>query len=135
MSQPVIVIDGLVKRFGELTAVDDVSFEVRRGELFAFLGVNGAGKSTTISIICGQLDRDGGTVTVSGHDIDKNSDKIKSSVGVVFQNSVLDKVLNVKSNLKSRAALYGIFGAEFEKRYAYLDEMLGLKELEKRPVG
>lgn len=135
MSQPIIVIDGLVKRFGELTAVDDVSFEVRRGELFAFLGVNGAGKSTTISIICGQLDRDGGTVTVGGHDIDKNSDKIKSSVGVVFQNSVLDKVLNVKSNLKSRAALYGIFGAEFEKRYAYLDEMLGLKELEKRPVG
>ena len=115
--------------------MDDVSFDVRRGELFAFLGVNGAGKSTTISIICGQLGRDGGTVTVNGHDIDKHIDLIKSDIGVVFQSSALDKVLNVKSNLKSRAALYGIFGAEFENRYRELDEMLGLKELEKRAVG
>lgn len=131
----IIKIDGLVKKFGELTAVDDISFEVRRGELFAFLGVNGAGKSTTISIICGQLGRDGGSVTVDGHDIDKDIDKVKSDIGVVFQASALDKVLNIKTNLKSRAALYGIFGAEFEKRYAELDEMLDLKELEKRAVG
>lgn len=131
----IIEISGLVKKFGELTAVDDISFEVRRGELFAFLGVNGAGKSTTISIICGQLSRNGGTVTVDGCDIDKDIDRIKGDIGVVFQSSVLDKVLNVKSNLKSRAALYGIFGAEFERRYAELDEMLGLKELEKRAVG
>ena len=134
-SNNIIEISGLVKRFGELTAVDDISFEVRRGELFAFLGVNGAGKSTTISIICGQLGRDGGSVIVDGCDVDKDINKIKSDVGVVFQSSVLDKVLNVKSNLKSRAALYGIFGAEFEKRYAELDEMLSLKELEKRAVG
>lgn len=131
----IIEIDGLVKKFGELTAVNDVSFEVRRGELFAFLGVNGAGKSTTISIICGQLDRDGGSVTVDGHDIDKDINAIKGDIGVVFQSSALDKVLGIKANLKSRAALYGIFGAEFEKRYAELDEMLGLKELEKRAVG
>ncbi|MDE7164678.1 MAG: ABC transporter ATP-binding protein [Clostridiales bacterium] len=131
----IIEIDGLVKKFGELTAVNNVSFEVRRGELFAFLGVNGAGKSTTISIICGQLDRDGGSVTVDGHDIDKDINAIKGDIGVVFQSSALDKVLGIKANLKSRAALYGIFGAEFEKRYAELDEMLGLKELEKRAVG
>ena len=131
----IIEIKGLIKKFGELTAVDDISFEVRHGELFAFLGVNGAGKSTTISIICGQLCRDGGAVTVDGHDIDKDIDTIKSDIGVVFQASALDKVLNVKTNLKSRAALYGIFGAEFEKRYKELDEMLGLKELEKRAVG
>lgn len=135
MSESIIKIDHLVKKFGALTAVDDISFEVRRGELFAFLGVNGAGKSTTISVICGQLERDGGTVIVDGRDIDVELDKIKNDIGVVFQSSVLDKVLNVKSNLKSRAALYGIFGAEFEKRYAELDEMLSLKELEKRAVG
>lgn len=135
MSDSIIKIDGLLKKFGTLTAVDGVSFEVRRGELFAFLGVNGAGKSTTISIICGQLERDGGTVCIDGYDIDVDLDKIKSNVGVVFQNSVLDKVLNVKENLKSRAALYGIFGSEFETRYAELDEMLSLKELEKRPIG
>ena len=131
----IIEIKGLVKKFGELTAVNDVSFEVRRGELFAFLGVNGAGKSTTISIICGQLGRDGGSVTVDGHDIDKDIDKIKSDIGVVFQSSALDKVLTVRDNLKSRAALYGIFGEQFEKRYSELDQMLGLKELEKRAVG
>lgn len=131
----IIEIKGLVKKFGELTAVDDISFGVRRGELFAFLGVNGAGKSTTISIICGQLDRDGGSVTVDGCDIDKDITAIKRDIGVVFQASALDKVLGIKSNLKNRAALYGIFGAEFEKRYAELDEMLGLKELEKRAVG
>ena len=135
MADVVISINGLVKRFGELTAVDNASFEVRRGELFAFLGVNGAGKSTTISVLCGQLDRDGGEVYVDGMSIDDAPEKIKSEIGVVFQNSVLDKVLNVKDNLKSRAALYGIFGAEFDKRYAELDEMLSLKELEKRAIS
>ncbi len=125
----------MVKRFGALTAVDGISFRVKRGELFAFLGVNGAGKSTTISIICGGLERDGGTVTVDGLDIDRAALEVKSKLGVVFQNSALDKAPGVRENLKSRAALYGIFGAEFEKRYAELDGMLGLKELEKRPVG
>lgn len=131
----VIEITGLVKKFGDLAAVDDISFEVRRGELFAFLGVNGAGKSTTISVICGRLDRTAGRVTVGGYDIDRDIAKIKNKIGVVFQNSVLDRVLNVKDNLKSRAALYGIFGADFEKRYSELDGMLSLKELEKRPIG
>lgn len=131
----IIKIENLVKRFGELTAVDNVSFRVKRGELFAFLGVNGAGKSTTISVLSGQLERDGGTVTVDGMDVDTHLDKIKSEIGVVFQGSALDRVLNVKDNLKSRAALYGIFGADFAKRYDELDGMLSLKELEKRPVG
>lgn len=135
MTEPIIKIDGLVKKFGALTAVNGISFEVRRGELFAFLGVNGAGKSTTISVMCGGLDRDGGTVTVDGLDIDTDLDKIKRKLGVVFQASALDRAENVKSNLKSRAALYGIFGKAFESRYAELDEMLGLKELEKRAVG
>lgn len=131
----VIEITGLVKKFGDFAAVDDISFEVRRGELFAFLGVNGAGKSTTISVICGRLDRTAGRVTVGGYDIDRDIAKIKNKIGVVFQNSVLDRVLNVKDNLKCRAALYGIFGADFEKRYSELDGMLSLKELEKRPIG
>ena len=135
MSDTIIKIDNLVKRFGALTAVNDVSFEVRRGELFAFLGVNGAGKSTTISVLCGQRARDGGSIVVDGANIDDDIERVKRSIGVVFQSSALDRVLGVKDNLKSRAALYGIFGKEFEARYAELDEMLSLKELEKRPVG
>ncbi len=135
MADSIIQIKNLVKRFGDLTAVDDISFSVERGELFAFLGVNGAGKSTTISIICGRLDRDGGEVEVNGKNIDISLDEIKRDIGVVFQNSGLDKVLGVKDNLRSRAALYGIYGTSFEKRYEELDRMLGLKELEKRAVG
>ena len=135
MADSIIQIKNLVKRFGDLTAVDDISFSVERGELFAFLGVNGAGKSTTISIICGRLDRDGGEVEVNGKNIDISLDEIKRDIGVVFQNSGLDKVLGVKDNIRSRAALYGIYGTSFEKRYEELDRMLGLKELEKRAVG
>lgn len=131
----IIVIDGLKKSFGELKAVDDVSFEVRRGEQFAFLGVNGAGKSTTISMICGNLERDGGSITVDGMDIDKDMRKIKRKIGVVFQSCVLDRALTVRENLKSRAALYGMFGKAFDARYAELDEMLSLKEIESRAVG
>ncbi len=131
----IIIVDGLKKSFGELKAVDDVSFEVRRGELFAFLGVNGAGKSTTISMICGNLDRDGGTIIVDGMDVDRDMQKIKRSLGVVFQSCALDRVLTVRENLKSRAALYGIFGKEFDARYDELDRMLSLKEIESRAIS
>lgn len=135
MSEVILKAKGLIKRFGDFTAVDGVSIEVRRGELFAFLGVNGAGKSTTISMICGQLERDGGKIFVNGADTDKNPEEVKRSIGVVFQNCMLDKALNVKDNLKSRAALYGIFGADFVTRYNELDKLLSLKELEKCPLG
>lgn len=131
----IIEIDHLHKTFGEVKAVQDLSFRVKEGELFAFLGVNGAGKSTTINIMCGQLSKDSGNVKISGCDLDQDTDSIKRSIGVVFQNSVLDKELSVKDNLQSRAALYGITGTALENRLAELDDLLGLKELYKRPVG
>ena len=131
----VIEINHLSKRFGEVQAVDDLSFRVKEGELFAFLGINGAGKSTTINIMCGQLDKDGGMVKIGGADLDANIDHIKRSLGVVFQNSVLDQALSVKDNLLCRGALYGMHGKEREQRLDELDRLLGLKELYKRPVG
>lgn len=131
----IIEIKNLNKSFKDVKAVKDLSFKVKEGELFAFLGLNGAGKSTTISIICGQLKKDSGSVTVNGFDLDKNIEGIKSELGVVFQNSVLDKPLSVKSNLENRAALYGITGADFEKRLSELSRMLDLQELLNRPVG
>lgn len=131
----IIEIKNLNKSFKDVKAVKDLSFKVREGELFAFLGLNGAGKSTTISIICGQLKKDSGSVTVNGFDLDKNIEGIKSELGVVFQNSVLDKPLSVKSNLENRAALYGITGADFEKRLSELSRMLDFGELLNRPVG
>ena len=122
----IIEIEHLHKSFGEVKAVQDVSFVVGEGELFAFLGVNGAGKSTTISIICGQLRKDSGRVLVCGADLDRGADAIKRDLGVVFQSSVLDKKLKVRENLASRAALYGISGAAFRQRLNELSDLLDL---------
>ena len=131
----VIKINGLTKRFKDVTAVDNLNLTVRKGELFAFLGTNGAGKSTTISIICGQLEKDSGTVIVNDFNIDTTADKIKRDLGVVFQNSVLDKALSVYDNLKIRAALYGMDNEAFITRLNELCEMLKFEDILKRPVG
>ena len=131
----IIEIEHLSKSFGDVKAVQDISFRVKEGELFAFLGVNGAGKSTTISIICGQLKKDAGTVIIDDNALDSNADQIKRELGVVFQDSVLDKSLSVKDNLESRAALYGIKGADFEERLKELAVLLDFNDLLKRTVG
>lgn len=131
----IIEISHLNKTFGEVKAVQDLSFQVRDGELFAFLGVNGAGKSTTINIMCGQLPKDTGSVYIGGTDLDTDPDSIKRSLGVVFQNSVLDKELSVRDNLQSRAALYGITGKDFKERLAELAKLLEFENLLKRTVG
>lgn len=131
----IIRIEHLNKSFGDVRAVNDLSFRVKQGELFAFLGVNGAGKSTTISIICGQLRKDSGNVWIKGIEADKAGNQTKRMFGVVFQDSVLDRPLTVRENLKSRAALYGITGLAFEKRLQELVEILDFRDFINRPVG
>lgn len=131
----VIQIENLSKRFGDIQAVQNVSLQVREGELFAFLGVNGAGKSTTISILCGQLLQDSGTITVAGNTWEKDAAAIQKQLGVVFQHCVLDQALTVRDNLKSRAALYGITGKAFEQRLTQLAQLLSFESLLKRTVG
>lgn len=131
----IIEINGLNKSFGRIEAVKDLSFKVKEGELFAFLGVNGAGKSTTINIMCGMLKKDSGSIVIDGCELDSGLEEIKSKLGVVFQNSVLDKALTVKDNLMSRAALYGIYGEEFKERLSYLSKLLDFENLTGRTVG
>ena len=131
----VIVIDNLSKSYKQLKAVDDLSFRVKRGELFAFLGINGAGKSTTINIICGQLKKDQGKVYIADMDIDKNLQLIKNKIGVVFQNSILDPQLSVKDNLQVKASLYSMKKDEIKKRVEYLAELLDFKSYINRPIG
>lgn len=133
--KPIIEINNLCKSFGDVRAVQNLSFQVAGGTLFAFLGVNGAGKSTTINILCGQLQKDSGQVRIDGLDLDQHVEAIKSQLGVVFQNSLLDKPLSVRDNLESRAALYGITGTQFRQRLDWLCELLNFKDLLKRPVG
>ena len=131
----IMEISHLYKSFGEVKAVHDLNFCVKKGELFAFLGVNGAGKSTTINIMCGELRKDSGSVRICGADLDREPDSIRRKLGVVFQGSVLDKDLSVRDNLRSRAALYGIHGKAFEKRLEELTELLDFADLLKRPLG
>lgn len=131
----IMEISHLHKSFGAVKAVQDLNFCVKKGELFAFLGVNGAGKSTTINIMCGELRKDSGSVLIGGADLDKEPDSIRRKLGVVFQSSVLDKDLSVRDNLRSRAALYGIHGKAFEKRLEELTELLDFADLLKRPLG
>ena len=131
----IVKIENLHKSFKDVKAVDGISFCVKEGELFAFLGVNGAGKSTTINIISGILQKDSGKALICGEDLDKNIDKIKSNIGIVFQISVLDKKLSGYDNLKYRAALYGIFGTDFKNRLKEMTELLDLKDILKRPIN
>ena len=130
-----IEIEHLCKSFGEVKAVSDLSFHVRTGELFAFLGVNGAGKSTTISILCGQLEKDGGSVTVCGESVEHGGTQGARKIGVVFQNSALDRALSVRDNLQSRAALYGVTGDAFCTRLSELARLLDFEDLLNRTVG
>ena len=134
-SENIIEIKNLHKSYGETKAVDDLSLKVKKGELFAFLGVNGAGKSTTISIMCGTLNKDAGSITINGKDLEENMQSVKKSFGVVFQTSVLDKALSVFDNLQHRASIYGITGEDFRERLQQLIELLEFGDLLKRPVG
>lgn len=131
----IIIIENLCKSFKDVKAVQDLSIKVKKGELFAFLGLNGAGKSTTISIMCGQQKKDSGKVIINGADLDSDIDAIKRDLGVVFQFSCLDKVLTVRDNLMYRASLYGIFGAELEKRLEQIDKLLNVSPLYSRTFG
>ena len=131
----IIEIENLKKSFKDVKAVDGVSFKVKEGELFSFLGVNGAGNITTINIISGILNKDSGKVKVCGFDIDEYGDAIKNKIGIVFQSSVLDNKLSVYDNLKYRSNMYGIFGSDFKSRLEEMTELLDLKEIIKRPLA
>lgn len=132
--EEILKITNINKSFGKIKAVNNISFKVKKSEMFAFLGVNGAGKSTTISMICGTLKKDSGSILICGEDINKNPNYIKNKIGVVFQNSVLDQTLSVYDNLKYRASLYNITGNEFKKRFEELSKMFELNEIKNQKV-
>lgn len=133
--EPIIKISHLNKSYKDVKAVNDLSFRVNRGELFAFLGVNGAGKSTTIHIICSQLSKDSGEVIIDGYNLDTQKESIKRKLGVVFQNSVLDKDLSVYDNLLYRGSLYGLSKKECQKRIETLSIQLQFKDYLNRSLS
>lgn len=131
----ILEIEGLKKHFGEVRAVDGISFSVEQGSLFAFLGLNGAGKSTTINIVCTLLPKDEGRVSAAGFDLDREPEKIRREIGVVFQGSMLDNALSIRDNLSVRAGLYGLSGRAWSERLKELSEELALSDILDRRYG
>jgi multidrug/hemolysin transport system ATP-binding protein len=127
--EDIIKVDHLVKQFGKLKAVDDISFAVKKGELFGFLGVNGAGKSTTINMLCTLYAPTSGSASVCGYELGKQNSKIRLSLGVVFQDNSLDDRLTVKQNLISRAYLYSQDTKKIKSSLSMVTEILDIGSL------
>ena len=131
----IIEVSNLHKSYGEIHAVKGIDFYVESGKLFALLGPNGAGKSTTIDIICTFLKQDEGTVVVDSHLLGKDDKEIRSTIGAVFQDGLLDALLTVEENLMVRGGFYGLRGAALKKAVASAVDAAGVKEIVKRPYG
>ncbi|MBR1390338.1 MAG: ABC transporter ATP-binding protein [Lachnospiraceae bacterium] len=124
-----ITVENLTKKYKEHTAVDGISFTVREGELFAFLGENGAGKSTTINMLCTILKKTSGSAKVFDYELGREDGAIRDSIGIVFQNSVMDNKLKVKENLYTRGSYYGLTKKEIDTRLAPFFEAFELGEI------
>ncbi len=127
--EPIIRLDHVTKRFGSITAVNDISFEVAPSELFAFLGPNGAGKSTTIKMLTALLRPTSGTITLAGYNVAREPDSARKSFGIVFQDPSVDSELTAYENMELHAALYGV---PTSRRRARINELLKLMELDDR---
>lgn len=135
MEQKIIEVNGLRKAYGNVEAVCGLDFYVEEGQLFAFLGPNGAGKSTTIDILCTLQRADAGHVTVDGYVLGREDDSIRSTIGAVFQDGVLDGLLTVEDNLKIRGSFYGLHGKSLDLAVERAAEITEIGELLKRPYG
>jgi ABC-2 type transport system ATP-binding protein len=125
----IIRVENLVKKFGNITAVNDVSFKVEEGTIFGFLGPNGAGKTTTINILCALLSPTSGRAFINGHDCVKEAASVRKSIGIVFQDTTLDKDLTADENLMFHAYLYNVPKGERRKR---VDDVLKFVDLYNR---
>ena len=131
----IIAVEQLSKTFGDVKVINDISFYVEEGSLFSFLGTNGAGKSTTISILLTLLKQDEGTIHVNGYAVGKHDDQIRKEIGVVFQDSLLDPLLTVKENLSLRGSFYGLSKQAREKAIINAVAATNLTDFLNRPYG
>lgn len=131
----IIEVERLSKSFGKMKAVNDISFFVEEGALFSFLGTNGAGKSTTISILLTLLKQDQGHVIVNGYTVGKHDQAIRKEIGVVFQESLLDSLLTVKENLAIRGSFYGMTRQERNVAISRVMDVVNIQSISNRPYG
>ena len=133
--EKIIEAEGLKKHFGKVKAVDGINLSVEKGELFGFLGVNGAGKSTTINMLCTLFLPTEGTARICGYDLVRDAEKIKRKIGIVYQNNCLDERLSVKENLLIWSSLYGLSGRQQKERLTEICGILDLNDILKRRFG
>ena len=134
MHNPIIRAENLTRKFGDFTAVDHISFEVGRGEIFGFLGANGAGKTTAIRMLTGLLAPTEGTASVAGLDVAKKAEQIKQQIGYMSQKFSLYEDLTVRENIRLYGGIYGLSDKEIRQKSNQLIEMLGMQELQKKMI-
>ena len=131
----IIEVKNFTKKYGDFTAVNDISFNVEEGTLFAFLGPNGAGKSTTINTLCTIFEKTSGTLIIDGKDVTTQKSEVRSSIGVVFQDSTLDAKMTIDENLKLHCVFYNIPKNEVEERIQFVLNLVDLLDERKKLVG
>lgn len=131
----IIEVSHLTKQYGEFKAVNDISFEVEEGSIFAFLGPNGAGKSSTINTLCTITDKTSGTVLINGHDLEKEKDKVRKDIGIVFQESTIDESQTVEENLKYHCSFYHVPKEEVKERIDFVLDLVDMTKWRKAIVG
>lgn len=133
--QKIIEVRGLQKSYGAVRAVRGIDFYVERGSLFAFLGVNGAGKSTTIDMLSTMLAADAGRAAIGGYELGKDDARIREIIGIVYQDGLLDKLLTVQENLAVRGSFYGLSKNELKRAVLRAAEIVDITDILKRPYG
>jgi len=131
----IIEVENLKKNYEDVIALRGVTFSVREGSLFSFLGTNGAGKSTTISILTTLLGKSSGKALVGGYDVASKPNHVRDMIGVVFQESVLDKLLTIRENLSVRASLYNMSSSKRKAAVENAIKLTGIGEFANRPYG
>lgn len=132
---PIIKVENFTKTYGDFVAVNNISFEVEEGTVFAFLGPNGAGKSTTINTLCTIFEKTSGTLIIDGKDVTTQKSEVRSSIGVVFQDSTLDAKMTIEENLKMHCVFYHIPKKEVEERIQFVLNLVDLLGERKKLVG
>lgn len=133
--KPIIEVRNFTKKYGDFTAVNDISFNVEEGTIFAFLGPNGAGKSTTINTLCTIFEKTSGKLLIDGKDVTTQKSEVRSTIGVVFQDSTLDSKMTIDENLKMHCVFYNIPKKEVEERIEFVLKLVDLLGERKKLVG
>ena len=131
----IIEVRNFTKKYGDFAAVDDITFNVEEGTIFGFLGPNGAGKSTTINALCTILEKTEGDLKINGNDVESQKGKVRSDIGIVFQETTLDSKLTVAENLKLHCDFYQVPKNEVNERVDFAINLVDLMDWKKAPVG